>query len=82
MEMSPNVLISGDGRIYSKPLFHIRFLRAIVDKLICNIPHLLHYIKSARREANENLISNRSAKIGVKHLNKNMQAVLQYEGNT
>ena len=53
------------GRSLNIPSFDIRISETGKTKRICNIFSLLHYFYMERWRADENLISNRSAKIGA-----------------
>jgi hypothetical protein len=65
VKMPWNIYISDSSKIIIKPPFDIRISGTAMAKLICNMLSLLRYYRSALCNADENLISNCSAKIGV-----------------
>jgi hypothetical protein len=60
------ILNSDDGRSLNKPPFDITFSGTVEIKRRYNVFSLLHYFELAPSRADENVMSNRSAKIGVK----------------
>jgi len=62
----PSIILNSDGgRSLSKPSFDITFSGTVETKRSCNMFSLLHYFELAPSRADENVMSNRSAKIGV-----------------
>ena len=65
VKMPWNIFISDGSRILIKPSFDIIISGTVMANLICNMFSLLRIYRSALCNANENVISNCSAKIGV-----------------
>lgn len=59
-----NIFTFDGSRCLSKPSFDIRFSGTVESKRNCNMFSLLHYFEQAPSKADENVMSNRSAKIG------------------
>jgi len=66
VKMPWNIFISDSSKILIKPSFDITFSGTVETKRIYNMFSLLHYFEPAPSRADENVMSNRSAKIGVK----------------
>ena len=63
----PSIISNSDGgRSLNKPTFDITFSGTVETKRRCNMFSLLHYYELAPSRADENVMSNCSAKIGVK----------------
>jgi hypothetical protein len=63
----PSIILNSDGsRSLNKPSFDITFSGTAETKKRCNMFSLLRYLWLALSRADENVMSNRSAKIGVK----------------
>jgi hypothetical protein len=62
----PSIILNSDGsRSLNKPSFDITFSGTAETKRRCNMFSLLRYFWLALSRADENVMSNRSAKIGV-----------------